>query len=375
MAEPSDDQIQETPVEVPVDDVDEEQATTPYRFTVTSYGADYPVDGLVKRLKAGDIAIPTFDPEVEPTADIEGFQRQFVWTKPQCDRFIESLLLGLPVPGIFLVKQQDGRLLVLDGQQRLRTLAAFYGGVLRGREFRLENVQERYKKLSYAELAVEDRRRLDDSIIHATIVRQEEPSDDQSSVYLVFERLNTGGTTLHPQEIRVALYRGPLIRLLRTLNENTDWRALYGNRSNRLKDQELILRFFALRFWRDNYARPMKDFLNRYTAMNQNLQLQDERTLTETFERTISKIREGVGPKAFRLKTAVNAAILDAVMVAMSSRLASSTPISDPDSLRAAYESLLADEKFKNATGRATADEEYVRTRIELAVRAMGSVR
>lgn len=241
MAEPSDDQIQETPVEVPVDDVDEEQATTPYRFTVTSYGADYPVDGLVKRLKAGDIAIPTFDPEVEPTADIEGFQRQFVWTKPQCDRFIESLLLGLPVPGIFLVKQQDGRLLVLDGQQRLRTLAAFYGGVLRGREFRLENVQERYKKLSYAELAVEDRRRLDDSIIHATIVRQEEPSDDQSSVYLVFERLNTGGTTLHPQEIRVALYRGPLIRLLRTLNENTDWRALYGNRSNRLKDQELIL--------------------------------------------------------------------------------------------------------------------------------------
>lgn len=375
MAEPSDDQIQETPVEVPVDDVDEEQATTPYRFTVTSYGADYPVDGLVKRLKAGDIAIPTFDPEVEPTADIEGFQRQFVWTKPQCDRFIESLLLGLPVPGIFLVKQHDGRLLVLDGQQRLRTLAAFYGGVLRGREFRLENVQERYKKLSYAELAVEDRRRLDDSIIHATIVRQEEPSDDQSSVYLVFERLNTGGTTLHPQEIRVALYRGPLIRLLRTLNENTDWRALYGNRSNRLKDQELILRFFALRFWRDNYARPMKDFLNRYTAMNQNLQLQDERTLTETFERTISKIREGVGPKAFRLKTAVNAAILDAVMVAVSSRLASSTPISDPDSLRAAYESLLADEKFKNATGRATADEEYVRTRIELAVRAMGSVR
>jgi hypothetical protein len=109
--------------------------------------------------------------------------------------------------------------------------------------------------------------------------------------------------------------------------------------------------------------------------MNQNLQLQDERTLTETFERTISKIREGVGPKAFRLKTAVNAAILDAVMVAVSSRLASSTPISDPDSLRAAYESLLADEKFKNATGRATAVEEYVRTRIELAVRAMGSVR
>lgn len=375
MTESKEDQVQGIDVEEPVEDVEEKEATAPYRFTVTSYGADYPVDGLVKRLKAGDIAIPTFDPEVDPVIDVEGFQRQFVWTKPQCDRFIESLLLGLPVPGIFLVKQSDGRLLVLDGQQRLRTLAAFYSGVLRGHEFRLENVQDRYKKLIYTELAVEDRRRVDDSIIHATIVRQEEPSDDQSSVYLVFERLNTGGTTLHPQEIRVALYRGPLIRLLRALNDNADWRALYGNKSNRLKDQELILRFFALRFWRDHYERPMKDFLNRYTAVNRTLQLHDEATLRGTFEKTISLIRKELGQKAFRLKTAINAAILDAVMVGVSSRLSSSVPVTDLDSLRAAYDSLLKDEKFLNATGRATADEEYVRTRLDLAIRAMNSVR
>jgi len=375
MTESKEDQVQGIDVEEPVEDVEEKEATAPYRFTVTSYGADYPVDGLVKRLKAGDIAIPTFDPEVDPAIDVEGFQRQFVWTKPQCDRFIESLLLGLPVPGIFLVKQSDGRLLVLDGQQRLRTLAAFYSCVLRGREFRLENVQDRYKKLIYTELSVEDRRRLDDSIIHATIVRQEEPSDDQSSVYLVFERLNTGGTTLHPQEIRVALYRGPLIRLLRTLNDNADWRALYGNKSNRLKDQELILRFFALRFWRDHYERPMKDFLNRYTEVNRTLQLHDEATLRGTFEKTISLIRKELGQKAFRLKTAINAAILDAVMVGVSSRLSSSVPVTDLDSLRAAYDSLLKDEKFLNATGSATADEEYVRTRLDLAIRAMNSVR
>jgi hypothetical protein len=101
MQELSDDHVVATESEQPVEDVEEEETTTPYRFTVTSYGADYPVDGLVKRLQAGDVAIPTFDPEVEPGLDVEGFQRQFVWTKPQCDRFIESLLLGLPVPGIF----------------------------------------------------------------------------------------------------------------------------------------------------------------------------------------------------------------------------------------------------------------------------------
>lgn len=375
MTDPSNDLVKGTDVEEPVEDIHEEEATTPYRFTVTSYGADYPVDGLVKRLEAGDIAIPTFDPEIEAEVDLEGFQRQFVWTKPQCDRFIESLLLGLPVPGIFLVRQNDGRLLVLDGQQRLRTLATFYRGLLRGREFGLENVQDRYKKLTYADLAVEDRRRLDDSIIHATIVRQEEPSDDQSSVYLVFERLNTGGTTLHPQEIRVALYRGHLIRLLRTLNDNVDWRALYGNKSNRLKDQELILRFFALRFWRDNYGRPMKDFLNRYTAGNRSLQLQDEGTLRRAFEQAIRVIRDALGQRAFRLKTALNAAILDAVMVGVSTRIETSGPVSDLESLRAAYETLLTNENFLAATGRATADEEYVRNRIALAVDALSSVR
>lgn len=375
MTEPSDDLVRVGAAEEPVEDVHEEDATAPYRFSVTSYGADYPVDGLVKRLEAGDIAIPTFDPEVESNIDVEGFQRQFVWTKPQCDRFVESLLLGLPVPGIFLVKQTDGQLLVLDGQQRLRTLATFCRGILRGREFRLENVQDQYKGLTYAELGTEDRRRLDDSIIHATIVRQEEPSDDQSSIYLVFERLNTGGTTLHPQEIRVALYRGPLIRLLRVLNDNADWRALYGNKSNRLKDQELILRFFALRFWRDNYERPMKDFLNRYTAANRNLQLQDEATLRRAFERPISVIRKALGQKAFRLKTAVNAAILDAIMVAISTRLEAVEDVSDLDSLKVAYDGLLTNKGFLSATGRATADQEYVRTRIDLAVSAMSSIR
>src|SRR6266568_1181222 len=175
MMEPSNDEVEPTEAEQPVEDVEEAQTTTPYRFTVTSYGADYPVDGLVKRLESGDIAIPTFDPEVEPAIDVEGFQRQFVWTKPQCDRFIESLLLGLPVPGIFLVKQPDGRLLVLDGQQRMRTIQAFYKGILRSKAFDLEQVQEQYKGRTYDSLDIEDRRRLDDFIIHATIVSQEEP--------------------------------------------------------------------------------------------------------------------------------------------------------------------------------------------------------
>jgi uncharacterized protein with ParB-like and HNH nuclease domain len=85
-------------------------------------------------------------------------------------------------------------------------------------------------------------------VIHATIIKQDEPSDDQSSVYHIFERLNTGGTQLEPQEIRVCIFHGPFADLLEELNANKEWRAIYGPQSKRIKDQELILRFLALFF-------------------------------------------------------------------------------------------------------------------------------
>src|SRR6185295_8691482 len=124
---------------------------------------------------------------------------------------------------------------VLDGHQRLFSLSSFYEGVIAGEEYRLDNVQERFAGKRYKDLDVEDRRRLDDSIIHATVVRQDEPTEDQSSVYIIFERLNTGGVNLQPQEIRVALYHGELVRVLRDLNNHEAWRRLYGRPSKRLK--------------------------------------------------------------------------------------------------------------------------------------------
>src|SRR5437870_538212 len=125
-----------------VDDLDELAEVLPTAFAITSYGADYPVDGLVKRVKDGDIVIPLFSMEPQEGQTTVGFQREFVWKKSQADRFIESLLLGLPVPGIFLVKEPNGKFLVLDGQQRLRTLENYYSGVFQGVEFKLTEVQE-----------------------------------------------------------------------------------------------------------------------------------------------------------------------------------------------------------------------------------------
>ncbi len=357
-------------------DLSEDDAVIPFTFEITSYGADYPVDGLVKRIQTGDIVVPVFnwDPN-NNEVEVIGFQREFVWTKSQSDRFIESLLLGLPVPGIFLVKTPSGVLLVLDGHQRLKTLQGFYEGVLQQREFKLEKVQKRFQSLRYKDLDPEDRRRLDNSIIHATIVRQEEPSEDQSSIYLIFERLNSGGTILQPQEIRVALYHGEFVRVLTDLNENPTWRKLYGPKSRRLKDLELILRFFALLYSGDNYSSPMKVFLNRYMASNMDLQVQSKHQLVHTFTSTIEAVAEGIGPKAFKPQRAVNAAILDAVMSGVAKRVLKGEPPKDISQLNQAYNKLLDDSDFQSAIQRATANEESVRVRLSKAESVFASVK
>jgi Protein of unknown function DUF262 len=357
-------------VEQPVDDLDEVNETLPVAFSITAYGADYPVDGLAKRIKQGDIVIPRFSAEPETGQSMVGFQREYVWRKPQADKFIESLLLGLPVPGIFLVKETDGKHLVLDGQQRLHTISSFYEGIFQGKEFKLEFVQARWVDKTYKTLYADDRRRLDDSIIHATIVRQDEPSEDQSSIYLIFERLNSGGTFLQPQEIRVALYHGEFATLLSVLNSNESWRKLYGAKSVRLKDIELILRFLALYYHSASYRRPMKEFLNRYMSANRNLQKQSAKVLTAVFERTVLTISRALGDRAFRPKSVVNAAVLDSIMVGVASALAAKDSISD-ERLKAAYDTLLSNQKYLEVTQKSTADEENVRQRISLAKEAV----
>nr|VFK51593.1 MAG: Protein of unknown function DUF262 [Candidatus Kentron sp. TUN]VFK54033.1 MAG: Protein of unknown function DUF262 [Candidatus Kentron sp. TUN] len=356
--------------EEPVDDLDELNEVIPFTYSITSYGADYPVDSLVKRIKEGDVLIPKFNWEKPEETNVEGFQRQYVWPRPTADRFIESLLLGLPVPGIFLFKEKPSSLsLVLDGHQRLFTLFSYYEGIINGKEYRLANVQEQFEGKRYKDLDVGDRRRLDDSIIHTTIIRQDEPTDDQSSIYSIFERLNKGGINLQPQEIRVALYHGKFVRVLQALNNREAWRELYGKESSRLKDMEMILRFFAFLYYSDQYRGPLKDFLNRYMATNQNLQKQSEQELNGIFERTTQTILTGIGAKAFRPDRAVNAAVVDSLMVGVAKRLDKGN-IEDKRYLKKQFDALMENTEYTKAIEANTADKINVERRLRLAEEA-----
>src|SRR6185312_4771584 len=123
-------------LEAGVEDESAEEATSA-SFSITSYGADYPVDTLVKRMRDGAFFIPKF-------------QRRFVWSQRHASRFIESLLMGLPVPGIFLYKEANNRHMVVDGQQRLRTLQYFHSGLFHNeRAFRLIGVRNQWLNLTY----------------------------------------------------------------------------------------------------------------------------------------------------------------------------------------------------------------------------------
>src|SRR5215831_5614099 len=277
-------------------DIDEQAEVFPGAQPIAYFGTDFDVHGLVRRINSGDIIIPSFDPQVETGSDLVGFQRRFVWRKFQMDRFVESLLLGYPVPGIFLVQQADKKLLVLDGQQRLRTLQAFYRGTI-GKDsvFKLESVDEAFKDAMYTDLDDEDRRTLDNTFIHATIVKYDAEKEGDQAVYQVFERLNTGGTNLYPHEIRVALYNGKLVRLIRDMNQNSNWRDLYGNPSDRLKDQELILRFVALYYAAEKYKRPLKGFLNSFVKDHRDLEGIDAKAVATTFQNTCALILQTLG--------------------------------------------------------------------------------
>jgi hypothetical protein len=119
-------------------------------------------------------------------------------------------------------------------------------------------------------------------------------------------------------------------------------------------------------FYADKYRRPMKEFLNRYMAQNQSLEKQGEELLRRTFERTVETIYCSIGQKAFRPKTAVNAAVVDAVMVAVAS-LEFVADESRFPGLKHAYECLIADKDFQAATTRSTADDDNVRKRLRIA--------
>lgn len=335
--------------------------STPASYEVITYPADFTLEGLVSKYRKGSMIVP-------------GFQRNYVWNIKQASRLIESFLLGLPVPAIFLFTDDaKNEQLVIDGQQRLMTVVYFLEGYFgesdsKGRRkiFKLTGLNENspFHNKTYADLEESDQaafNKLNDSVLRAFVIKQITPNGN-TSVYHIFERLNTGGTQLVGQEIRNCVYHGSFNDLLCRLNEYRNWRKIFGSDTphKRQKDVELILRFFAFFENGDLYERPIKDFMSNYMKENQEIDDAKADTFEVLFKNTCDKVIIQLGEKPFHIWSGLNVAVFDSVFTTLA-RYGFS------ENLTERYHNLKNDNSFVKGVRGATADESIVELRMKLA--------
>jgi len=215
------------------------------------------------------------------------FQRQFVWDSTKASRLIESALLGIPIPVIYISQQPDNKEYVIDGQQRLTSFFSFIDGKFPdGTDFKLTGLKvfrelngERYGALGDT---------LQDIIRYfkvRTITFKKESDEDLK--FEIFERLNTGSVSLNDRELRNCIYRGRFNVLLKELSRDADFTFLLGLKKpdKRMKDMELVLRFAA--FYHAtylNYKPPMKNFLNGEAEKFRDIGKDEENQLRGAFD-------------------------------------------------------------------------------------------
>jgi hypothetical protein len=231
------------------------------------------------------------------------FQRQFVWDTIKASRLIESALLAIPIPVVYISQEQDNRECVIDGQQRLTSFFSFIDGVLPdGTDFRLTGLKvfRELNRAKYRDLSVD----LQDVIRYFKIRTITFKKDsDQGLKFEIFERLNSGSVSLNDQELRNCIYRGGFNSLLKELSTDPDFTFLLGLKKpdKRMKDIELVLRFSAFHHATYlNYKPPMKNFLNAEADRYRNIGQGESQQLRAAFKNTCQIIRSMVGSNAFR---------------------------------------------------------------------------
>lgn len=337
-------------------------------FNISSWGADLSFREIIAMYEEDELVKPEL-------------QRKYVWDKVEASRFIESILMGLPVPSVFFA-QSGSQKLIVDGYQRIMTVYDYVRGIFSTDKkiFRLSNsekINSRWRNKAFSELSVEEQRKIRSTTIHAIIFEQKRPENDDTSLYQIFERINTSGRSLTPQEIRNCVYQGTFNSLLFEINENPKWRELFGSEKvdTRMRDIECILRFFAMKsdMVRDTVAKQisLKKVLNEFMGefANASNEIIDE--FRSDFIKTMDKIYECIGKNAFRnysknkYTKKFHPAIFDAISIAFYDEIKSGNCSFDINLDN--HVKLLENEEFKKACSVRTTDIDNIKMRIKLA--------
>ena len=337
-------------------------------FSISSWGADLSFRELCTMYEENELLKPEL-------------QRKYVWDKMEASRFIESILMGLPVPSIFLAQSGSNKLIV-DGYQRIMTVYDYIRGIFSADEkvFRLSNsekINHRWRNKAFSELNSEDQRKIKSTTIHAIVFEQKKPENTDASLYQIFERINTSGRTLTAQEIRNCVYQGSFNTLLFELNKNKTWRALFGSETedSRMRDIEFILRFFVMKSDLIQKSElnqiSLKKSLNDYMCEFKHAKDPLINQFRAEFITTMELIYNTLGKNAFRnyvngkYTRKFHPAIFDAIAVAF--YILQNTGANVKNNAQNLHISLLSDVRFKQVSSARTTDVKNIKERVHLA--------
>lgn len=254
---------------------------------------EYPIEILVQKYIEG------IDNDINELF-IPDYQREMAWDDERQSKFIESLLLGLPIPYIFVADVRDdendeARLEIIDGTQRIRTLARFLNNELTLKELKK---LETLKNFTFADLPLARQRRFKRTTLRMVQLTENANEEVRRDI---FERINTGSVPLNEMERRIGMSRGPFLDLIEKLSENPTFRSLCSFSETAIRSrepQEFVLRFFAFLNDYHNFSK-VNQFLNDYlTNSNQNTSL-DLDEMQDEFELTMNFVEEHF-PEGFR---------------------------------------------------------------------------
>lgn len=202
--------------------------------------------------------------------------------------------------------------------------------------------------------------------MRAINIKQLTPKGEHTSIYHIFERLNTGGTPLRAQEIRNCVFRGNLVGIFQELNKDVNWRKILGKNTfdKHQKDVELILRIFSLFENWERYQKPMKEYLNKAMEVNRDGSTKKVKKFRSLFPRATQLIIDQLGLKPFHVRGPLNSSALDSVFCTVLDNLDDLSP-----DIKVQFQALKNDPAFQESTYYGTSDINVLIQRFELVKR------
>lgn len=380
-------------------------------FKLTTTPNDFNISTIISFLDAGVFVIPDF-------------QRNYVWDINKASKLIESLLIGLPIPQMFLYEKSRNKFYIIDGQQRLMSIYFFVKGRFPKTNARLKfkdnaNTENhflaptfladddyfsdfklkldsktnphsnRFHNEKYITLALEDKTTLDLATIRNMVIKPSaENPNNVESMFEIFNRLNSGGMNLNYQEIRMSLYYSPFLQKLVEMNKEIIWRNKLGKSDPdlRLKDVEMILRLFSMLFSgyrppiaKDNrlveYQNTIIGFLNSTANIAKNFTVEEVNFLFDLWKAFLMKWENIQIPFNFSedRKAAISVTFLESIFYAVCfdayrSYKENQHNILDSLKLDDAYiEKIKQSTEFKEAATGKTTTKENMQNRLKIA--------